>query len=162
MRRLVLMRHAKTEGNNPGGDHARELLPRGVQAAQDVGKVLAGLGLQHALVSTATRTRQTFAALGLDIPVEYQQVLYSDGTETMLQRISETDDAVTGLLVVGHAPTIPGLSAQLSYASSPGRADELQCWFPTSAFAEFTFEGSWRDLERDNLEHVRLERVNRP
>src|SRR5690606_21736482 len=161
MRRLVLMRHAKTEGNNPGGDHARELLPRGVQAAQDTGKVLAGLGLQYALVSTSTRTRQTFTALGLDIPVEYQRALYEDGTETMLQRIAETDDAVTGLLVVGHAPTIPSLSARLSYAGSPKEADDLQCWFTTSAFAEFTFEGSWADLERDNLEHVRLERVNR-
>lgn len=161
MRRLVLMRHAKTEGHNPGGDHSRELLPRGVQAAQEAGLLLATLGLQHALVSTATRTRQTFTALGLDIPVEYQRALYEDGTETMLQRISETDDAITGLLVVGHAPTIPGLSAQLSYASAPKEADDLQCWFPTSAFAEFTFEGSWADLERDNLTHVRLARIDR-
>lgn len=160
-RRLVLMRHAKTEGNNPAGDHARELLPRGVQAAQEAGKTLAGLGLQYALVSTATRTRQTFAALGLDIPVEYQDALYHDGTETMLQRISETDDAVTGLIVVGHAPTIPSLSAQLSYASAPNQADELQCHFPTSAFAEFTFEGSWADLDRDNLEHVRFKDIQR-
>lgn len=161
MRRLVLMRHAKTEGNNPGGDHARELLPRGVQAAQEAGVELRRLGLQYALVSTATRTRQTFAALGLDIPVEYQDVLYHDGSETMLQRISETDDAVTGLLVVGHAPTIPSLSAQLGYASSPRESDDLQCRFPTSAFAEFTFEGSWADLEPYNLGHVKLERVTR-
>lgn len=155
------MRHAKTEGSNPAGDHARELLPRGVQDAQETGRTLAGLGLQYALVSTATRTRQTFDALGLDVPVEYQRVLYEDGTETMLQRISETDDAVSGLLVVGHAPTIPGLSAQLSYASSPKEADDLQCWFPTSTFAEFTFEGSWADLERDNLDHVSLNRIDR-
>lgn len=155
------MRHAKTEGNNPGGDHARELTPRGVQDAQEAGKLLATLGLEYALVSTSTRTRQTFAALGLDIPVEFQQALYSDGTETMLQRISETDDAVTGLLVVGHAPTIPGLSAQLSYASAPKEADDLQCWFPTAALAEFTFEGSWADLERDNLGHVSLARIDR-
>lgn len=155
------MRHAKTESNNPGGDKARELLPRGVQDAQDVGKVISGLGLQYALVSTSARTRQTFAALGLDIPAEYQDALYYDGTTTMLQRISETDDDITGLLVVGHAPTIPDLSAQLGYASSPREADQLQCWFPTSAFAEFTFEGSWADLERDSLSHINLERVER-
>lgn len=160
-RRLVLMRHSKTEPNNVGGDKARELLPRGVQDAQDMGKVLAGLGLQYALVSSATRTRQTFAALGLDIPAEYQDALYHDGTETMLQRISETDDAVTGLLVVGHAPTIPSLSAQLSYASNPREADALQCWFPTSAFTEFTFDGSWAELDPDSLGAVRFERVVR-
>ena len=52
------MRHAKTEGNNPAGDHARELLPRGVQSAQEAGKTLAGL--VFLLVLT-----QVFAAGGL-------------------------------------------------------------------------------------------------
>lgn len=156
------MRHAKTESHHMGGDHARELLPRGVQASQEVGRVLAGLGLQYALVSTAARTRQTFAALGLDIPAEFQDALYHDGTETMLQRISETDDEVSGLLVVGHSPTIPSLSAQLGYASSPAESDELQCWFPTGAYAEFTFDGAWSDLDRDSLAHINLERVSRP
>lgn len=155
------MRHSKTEGINPRGDKARELLPRGVEDAREVGRQLAGLGLQYALVSTSMRTRQTFDAMGLDIPVEYQDALYHDGTDTMLQRISETDDDVTGLIVIGHAPTIPALSAQLSWASAPQQADQLQCHFPTSAFAEFTFEGSWADLERDSLDHVQLSQVTR-
>ena len=43
MRRLVLMRHAKTEANNPEGDKARHLMPRGVQDAQNAGKELAEL-----------------------------------------------------------------------------------------------------------------------
>lgn len=162
MKRLILMRHAKTEGHNADGDRARELLPRGRNDSAAVGHELAGLGLQYAMVSTAMRTRQTFEALGLAIPAEFQEVLYSEGPDTMLQRISETDDDITGLLVVGHAPTIPSLSAQLSFASNPGEADALQCSFPTASFAEFTFEGEWADLERDNLEHVSLQRVERP
>lgn len=161
MRRLVLMRHAKTQASNPGGDHARELLPRGVQDAQDAGLELRGLGLGYALVSTATRTRQTFAALGLDIPVEFLDSLYHDGSEAMLRHISETDPAITGLLVVGHAPSIPALAAQLSYASNPREADALQCWFPTSTFTEFTFKGDWADLAPFELDHVRLERIER-
>ena len=155
------MRHAKTEGNNPQGDKARELLPRGVQDAQEVGTQLTGLGLQYALVSSSTRTRQTFHALGLDVPAEFQDALYYDGSETMLQRISEVDDDVTGLLVVGHSPTIPDLSARLSWASNPKEADALQCWFPTAAFAEFTFEGSWADLDLDDLGHISLQRIER-
>ena len=126
MRRLVLMRHAKTEANNVGGDKARRLKPSGVQDAQEAGRELAGLGLQYALVSTAQRTRETFAALGLDIPAEYQDALYYQGTETMLQRIGETDPEVTGLLVVGHAPTIPSLVAELAYASNRAEADQAQ------------------------------------
>ena len=162
MKRLVLMRHAKTEGHNPGGDRARELLQRGRDDAAAVGNELAELGLQHALVSTAMRTRQTFDALGLAIPAEFQDVLYTEGADTMLQRISETDPDITGLLVVGHAPTIPQLSAELGHASNPSEADALLCSFPTSAFAEFTFEGEWADLDRDSLRHVSLQRVERP
>ena len=161
MRRLVLMRHAKTEANNVGGDKARRLKPSGIQDSQEAGRELAGLGLQYALVSSAQRTRETFAALGLDIPVEFQDALYYQGTETMLQRIGETDPAVTGLLVVGHAPTIPSLVAELAYASDRAEADQAQCWFPTSAFSAFTFDGEWSDLAEGDFSTVRLEGVRR-
>ncbi len=162
MRRLVLMRHAKTEGHNADGDRARELLPRGRDDSAAVGHELAGLGLQYAMVSTAMRTRQTFEALGLAIPAEFHEVFYTDGPETMLQRISETEEDITGLLVVAHEPVIPRLAAQLGYASDRGESDALLCSFPPASFVEFTFDGEWADLEPDNLEHLSLQRVERP
>lgn len=162
MKRLVLMRHAKTEGHNADGDRARELLPRGREDAAAVGNQLADLGLQQALVSTATRTRQTFEALGLAIPAEFHEVLYTEGPDTMLQRISETEEDVTGLLVIAHEPAIPRLAAQLGYASNRAEADAMQCSFPPASFVEFTFEGQWADLERDNLDHISFSRVERP
>ncbi|HJE50634.1 MAG TPA: histidine phosphatase family protein [Tessaracoccus flavescens] len=162
MRRLVLMRHAKTEANNPEGDKARHLMPRGVQDAQNAGKELADLGLQYALVSSSTRTRETFAALGLDIPAEFQDALYYDGTDTMIQRIAETDPEVTGLIVIGHAPTIPSLVAELAYASNRSEADQAQCWYPTSAYTTFSFDGEWADLESGDFSAVVLEGVERP
>ena len=161
MRRLVLMRHAKTESNNAGGDKARELTPRGVQDAQEAGVELRELGIDHALVSTAQRTRQTFAALGLDVPAEFQDALYYDGTDTMIQRISEMPDDVEALLVIGHAPTIPSLVAQLAYASNSSAADEAQCHFPTSTFSSFTFEGGWDSLADGDFGHVRLDGIQR-
>ncbi|MHA6512671.1 SixA phosphatase family protein [Tessaracoccus sp. Z1128] len=162
MRRLVLMRHAKTEANNVGGDKARRLMPRGVREAQEAGVALAGLGLGYALVSSSERTRETFAALGLNIPVEFQDALYHQGTETMLQRIGETDPDITGLLVVGHAPTIPSLVAELAYASNRAEADQAQCWFPTSAYTTFVFDGSWADLAAGDFSTIRLEEIKRP
>ena len=83
MRRLVLMRHAKTEATNPQGDKARRLTSRGVQDSQEAGVELAALSVDYALVSTAVRTRETFAATGLDVPAEFQDALYFHGTETM-------------------------------------------------------------------------------
>lgn len=162
MRRLVLMRHAHTESNNLHGDKARELTHRGIQQSQDAGVELSSLGVDYALVSTAQRARQTFAALGLDVPAEFQEVLYYDGTETMIQRISEMTDDVQCLLVVGHAPTIPGLVAELAYASDSAEADQAQCHFPTSTFSSFTFEGDWDSLADGDFSHVRLDGIARP
>ena len=161
MRRLVLMRHAKTRASHPRGDHSRELLPTGIQDAQEAGLQLRPLGLEHALVSTATRARQTFAALGLDITVEYLDDLYHEGTDALLRHIGETDPAVNGLLVVGHAPTIPALAAQLGNASDSREADRLQCWYPTSTFTEFTFDDDWSSLAPFELGHVKMERTIR-
>ncbi|OMG53490.1 histidine phosphatase family protein [Tessaracoccus sp. ZS01] len=161
MRRLVLMRHAHTEPTNVHGDKARRLTPRGIQQAQDTGVELRALGVDHALVSAAERTRQTFAALGLDVPAEFQDALYHQGTETIIQRISETDDDVQALLVVGHAPTIPSLVAELAYASNRAAADDAQCHFPTSSYSAFSFDGTWADLADGDFGHVRLDHLER-
>ncbi|GAA4890880.1 histidine phosphatase family protein [Tessaracoccus lubricantis] len=161
MRRLVLMRHAHTEPHHLHGDKARNLTPRGVQQAQEAGVELRALGIDHALVSTAQRTRQTFAALGLDVPAEFQDALYHHGTETVLQRISETDDSVQALLVVGHAPTIPSLVAELAYASNRAEADQAQCHFPASTYSAFSFDGSWADLADGDFSAVRLDGIER-
>ena len=155
------MRHAKTEANNVRGDKARELTARGIQDAQEAGVELRALGVDYALVSTAQRTRQTFTALGLDVPAEFQDVLYHDGTETMIQRVAEMGDDVQCLLVVGHAPTIPSLVAQLAYASNRAEADQAQCHFPTSTFSSFTFEGGWDSLADGDFGHVRLDGIQR-
>ncbi len=162
MRRLVLMRHAKTEATNPQGDKARRLTSRGVQDSQEAGVELAALGVDYALVSTAIRTRETFAATGLDVPAEFQDALYYHGTETMLARIGETGDEVQCLLVIAHAPTIPSLTAELAYASDRNAADEAQCWYPTAAFSTFEFEGTWADLAEGDFATVRLASIRRP
>lgn len=159
MRTLILLRHASAEGHNPSGDKARHLSEAGRDEAAEVGRQLAGKGIGHALVSAAVRTRETYAGLGLDCPAEFMDALYDCGTETMLQRIGEVDDDVDVLLVVGHAPAIPSLSAELAYAANPGEADRLQCWFPTGAYSEFTFEGGWADLGDD--ESLRLAGIRR-
>lgn len=160
MKRLVLMRHAKAEHYNVGGDHERSLTGRGQTDAAAAGLVLALLGLEKAIVSTSARTRETFAALGIDAEPEYADWLYFGGTDTLRARIAEVPESVSGLIVVGHAPTIPGLAADLASEAEHDEADEVGGWFPTSAFAEFTFDGTWADLA-DGLVSVTLEHVRR-
>jgi phosphohistidine phosphatase len=62
MHRLILMRHAQAEPSaSSGGDKARALSPAGRGEAVLMGRALAERGLKPdlALVSAATRTRQT-------------------------------------------------------------------------------------------------------
>ncbi|HSN42670.1 MAG TPA: histidine phosphatase family protein [Propionibacteriaceae bacterium] len=162
MRSLYLMRHAKAEHYSIHGDKGRHLAPRGRHEAAAVGVELADKGIQHVLCSSSQRTRDTFDALGLKVPVEYMDALYLGGTSTLRQRISEIDDSITALMVIGHAPSIPSLSAQLAYASQPKEADEMQCWFPTAAYAAFHIEGSWAALADEDPEVTRLAGISRP
>lgn len=143
MHTLILMRHAKTEGSASGGDRARELTAAGARQAAEAGVALGELGVDAALVSTATRTRQTFAALGLGVTSTELDELYDGGSETAARLISATDESVGSLLVVGHAPTIPDLAATLLFATDPDQARDVASWFPTGSYATFTVTGPW-------------------
>lgn len=146
MRTLVLMRHAKAEAHSHEGDHGRHLTRGGVQDAQEAGVALRRLGIEAALVSTSTRTRETFAALGLDVPTHFLDELYHGGTDTAARLISAMDSSLGSLIVVGHSPTIPDLAARLLFARDPREAAAVGSWFPTSAYSTFSFEGTWHDL----------------
>lgn len=167
-RTLFLMRHAKTRDHHPLGDKARELSPRGVTQAQQAGLELASRGIQLVLCSTSVRTRQTCALLGLrtpegePVPVQYMEALYHAGADTLRQRISEIEDEVTGLLIVGHAPAIPTLASELAWTSSHQAADQMQCSFPTSTFSEFVIDDSWASFADGIPEAVELSGINRP
>lgn len=149
MRTLVLMRHATTEPSHPQGDLARQLLPRGQQEAKTAGEHLSALGLETALVSVATRTRETFEALELAVPVSFHKELYYGGVDTACELIAATPMAVTGMLVVGHAPTIPGLVMQLAAAAGLP-ADTHH--FPTATYAVFQLRSSWASLVEETPE----------
>src|SRR5690625_922196 len=74
-RTLVLVRHAKTASDPPGGvggDHARALTDRGHRDAAAAAAWLANndVNVDAALISTARRTVQTAELLGRAIPIE--------------------------------------------------------------------------------------------
>lgn len=117
-RLLVLVRHAEAEASG-ASDHARPLSARGHLGASDVGRWLAGQGVEAevALVSDATRTLQTWedltVAAGWDLDPTPVAALYSAGPETVLDLVRETSDDVTTLVVLGHNPTIATLAELL-------------------------------------------------
>ncbi len=155
-RTLVLMRHAKA-GDSSGSDYSRKLTDRGRRNAQEAGTILATYGLDYALVSGSARTRETFEYMGLKIPAEFQDALYLDGVDPIVQRIGEVQDDVNGLIVVGHAPDIPALASRLAYWATQtdpnhAQADAVQCGFATSDYAIFKIEQTWEEFADDFLE----------
>ncbi len=107
-RRLVLIRHAKAVEEDVGGDHARGLSARGREEAASLANWLKAQGITPDLVlcSTASRTRETLAALGSQLPTILSEKLYLATPAEMLAQIQQVDERVETLMVIGHNPGI--------------------------------------------------------
>lgn len=151
-RRLVVMRHAKAAQDGPT-DFERVLTERGHADAAEAGAWLdrQGIAPDHALVSAAARTRETWVSLaqgaGWDLEPELDRGLYSAEPATAVDLISLVDDAVGSLVVIGHNPTMAYLAQILGDGEGdPALESELLVGFPTSATAVFAYDGAWADL----------------
>ncbi len=152
MHRLILMRHAKTERAAASGlDRDRALTQRGRDDALLMGRVLFEKGLRPdlALVSTATRTRQTWEliqeAFG-DVEVRMAPALYNAPADTLRRYVEEAEDQAGCLLVLAHNPGIHMLAHQylLESAASPSVMDRMASGFPTGAAAAFEVDVAGR------------------
>jgi len=135
VKRLILVRHAKSSWEEPGrDDHARPLNERGRRAATALGRWLASRGLEpdEAICSTATRTRETWAAIaaaaGLALAPRLVGRLYHAPAAIMREVLREAGGAV--VVMVGHNPGIAAFAAELA-ARPP--ADPEFARYPTGA-----------------------------
>ena len=149
-RSLFLLRHASAENVLDGPDKSRPLSARGRREATAVGVELREMGIDFVLCSSAVRTRETLDLLNLvaAIPVEFRDILYVCGTNTLLQHVGQLSDAHYRVLVVGHSPTIPGLSARIASGAHPKEAENLWSNFPPATWTEFDIAGPWDALAR--------------
>jgi phosphohistidine phosphatase len=149
MRRLILMRHAKSSWADPGQrDLDRPLNKRGRRSAALLGQWLKDGGWRpdHALVSVARRTRETWAGvtgvLGAT-PAAHRRELYAASAPAMLALLHEAPD-VRCLLMLGHQPGI-GALARVLLAEPPDDPDFAR--FPTGATAVIDFDvEDWRAI----------------
>lgn len=158
MKRLLLLRHAKTEPLGPDiEDHERELMTRGRLDAPAIGAYLAAKKYFPDLIlsSTARRTVETVELLIEKLPrkqhVEYTDRLYLAGSREMLAVVRSAPAAVAILLLVGHNPGIEQLAASLSRQpvkrKERNRFDLIEEKFPTCALAVLDFDVvRWRDV----------------
>lgn len=154
MRRLILMRHAKSSWTDPLlHDAARPLNERGRGAAPRMGAWLAeqGLAPDLALVSTARRCIETWelAAPAMDEPQRASnEGIYQAGPERLLAIVNEADDGVGTLMLLGHEPGIPELLRLLAAPDAGKGLARAFGKFPTGAAAALEFDAeSWASVE---------------
>jgi phosphohistidine phosphatase len=138
MRRLILLRHAKTERAEPGGrDRDRKLAPRGRADAPKVGAYMARHGLvpDLAIVSTAKRAKQTWALIEPAFAAPPRLVpderLYQANPDQLLDVIRETSNA-RSLAIVGHNPGLHELAALLIASGDVEARQRVSEGLPTS------------------------------
>ena len=155
MKRLCLLRHAKSDWTDPAcDDFTRPLNPRGRRAADFMAGYIAGCPYRPdaVLCSTATRAKQTCypvkQALGEDIPVTYRDELYHAMPDVMLEEIKSFGGDAETLLVVAHNPGLVLLSMALAEDPDDETALRVAHGVPTGGFIVFDFDiDDWADLK---------------
>jgi phosphohistidine phosphatase len=158
MRRLMLLRHAKTENDAPSGrDQDRRLDDRGRKDAAEIGGFIA----THppfpdcVLVSPAVRAHQTWelawAAMKDRVPpphVELAPDLYGADPAQLLHSIREVSAVdPQRLMVVGHNPGMHELALALTDGGDAAGRRALADNLPTSGLAIFDFAtDDWSDV----------------
>jgi phosphohistidine phosphatase len=145
MRRLLLLRHAKTERAERGErDRERKLMKRGRADAATMGHYIVRHHLvpDLALVSPALRTQETWALVAAAFATAPPNVtddrIYNAGSEPLAELIQETGAAPT-LLVVGHNPGLHELALQLIGSGDVGARAALNEKLPTSGLVVVDF-----------------------
>ncbi len=114
MKRVILVRHAKSISHGYDQDYDRTLTERGEEDAQTISIELQRLTIHPNLIiaSPAVRTTQTarIYAQTLNYPVNkilFEKKLYSGkSVENFLLMLQELEDEKETVMVIGHNPTV--------------------------------------------------------
>jgi phosphohistidine phosphatase len=112
---LVVVRHAKSDWSTPVSDHERPLAARGRRQAPDLGRWMASHldPLDLAVVSTATRARQTWdliaAALPAAPPVRLEREAYTFSGYVLEDVVARLPEDARTVALVGHNPAVEEL-----------------------------------------------------
>jgi phosphohistidine phosphatase len=143
MKRLILIRHAKSDWDAPfTGDHNRRLNARGHAAAKAVGAWLADQGYlpDHVQCSTATRCIETWEeikqAAQLDLSPDYIKGIYHASSDVMLKILNRAEGDT--LLMLGHNPGTADFAERLIDGAPPDHEKFFQ--YPTAAVTVLDFD----------------------
>lgn len=155
MKRLLLLRHAKSDWNRPElADFERTLNDRGRRSAPLMGRHIASEGNvpDKVLCSSSRRTRET---LGLLVPfldremdIRILRGLYDASEGDYLEIIRKYGGSADTLMVLGHNPAMQDTALRLAGSGNSELAGEISGKFPTAGLAVMDFEvPDWSKLK---------------
>ncbi len=158
IRRLVLLRHAKSAYPSGVPDHDRPLAGKGLRRAQAAGTWFRREGPRPDVVlcSDAVRTRQTWeivsAALKRPPVLMLEPVLYGASVQEAIALVKRATRRVAArdartLVLVGHEPTMSDLALTLAGKGSDSAARQrISEKYPTAGIAVLRLDGAWSRL----------------
>jgi phosphohistidine phosphatase len=165
MRRLILLRHAKSSRPAGVADIDRPLAQKGREAVSRIGAYLRDEGLfpDLALVSSSRRTRETWdgvrPALG-EVEARFDSRIYDAPPERLLAVLREVAPDIRTLMVIGHNPGFEELARRLVGHGDRYALARMNEKFPTSAVAVIDFAvEDWREVD---VRRGRLDRFVTP
>ena len=163
MKRLTVLRHAKSSWDNPDvDDFDRTLNDRGRKAAGRMGREFAKRHFRFDLVLArpAARVRETLDGVQekfeLNAPIRFDDAIYLASAEQLLSLVQELPEAIERPLLVGHNPGLHQLVVQLAGGGTIERSS-LDEGFPTAAVAIIDVPAdSWTEVELGRGKMVEL------
>ncbi|WP_298555762.1 histidine phosphatase family protein [uncultured Algibacter sp.] len=109
MKKLILVRHAKSSWNHDVTDHERPLKTRGIKDANLVSKSLRSHNLSMELIisSDAVRTKSTAKIFIKNLSInednlQFSYDLYDFSGENLIRFIKTCDSTINNLMIFGH------------------------------------------------------------
>ena len=151
-KRLILMRHAKSEWVSDDYDVSRSLARRGVKDAVKMGKWFSDkLPPDRILCSSATRATETLDFLEIGGERDLRSItlvldaLYGCSFDSLIQIIEE-HESYDNLMVIGHNPSLEQLL--LWFLEDTQMLSSYQKVFPTGAIYELEISDGTRKVRR--------------
>jgi phosphohistidine phosphatase len=154
MKRLTLLRHAKSSWDDPRlDDFNRPLNERGWKAARRMGREMKHRGMHFDLVlaSTAARVRETIDGVqekfDFDAPIQFEPKMYGATEQELFSLVRALPESVHSPLLVGHNPGLERLVVQLTYDDDQGLRRRVAGKYPTGALTVIELPtGRWADM----------------
>ncbi len=151
MKRLYIVRHAKSLWDEGCGDFDRSLNQRGFSDAKLIAKELQDRSILPDLIvsSPANRAKTTASIIAKEIgypldKIEYKESIYESTTLNIMMLLKELDESYKSVMLFGHNPALTSVANSLlnSYW-----LDNLK----TCGVVAFEFDGEWSSIDRSSI-----------